>query len=95
MIGVIGKYTFYHFEILFYDSLIILFLGNFDETTPNKIILQTLESLIEASIKRHKVNKKYHIYGLRRNDHDRQEGQQLFTIVMQWSKFNGFLNKFK
>ncbi|KAM7355479.1 peptidoglycan recognition protein LD [Cochliomyia hominivorax] len=75
------------------QSLVIGIIGNFNQISPNKQLLKTVQSLIEESSKRRKINRKYHIYGLRRNDHDRQEGQQLFSKVMLWPNFNGFLTK--
>ncbi|XP_065361197.1 peptidoglycan-recognition protein 3 [Calliphora vicina] len=76
------------------QSLVIGIIGNFDHSSPSKILLQTVQSLIQESSKRRMVNRKYKIYGLRRNDHDRKEGEQLFTEIKGWPEFNGFLTKF-
>ncbi|KNC34342.1 hypothetical protein FF38_05972 [Lucilia cuprina] len=75
-------------------SLVIGVIGNFDHNTPQKVLLQTAKSLIQESVKRRMVNRNYEIYGLRRNDHDRNEGQELFSEIMNWPKFSGFLTKF-
>ncbi|XP_046808757.1 peptidoglycan-recognition protein LD isoform X1 [Lucilia cuprina] len=75
-------------------SLVIGVIGNFDHNTPQKVLLQTAQSLIQESVKRRMVNRNYEIYGLRRNDHDRNEGQELFSEIMNWPKFSGFLTKF-
>ncbi|TMW52569.1 hypothetical protein DOY81_002394, partial [Sarcophaga bullata] len=72
-------------------SLVIGIIGNFDYSTPSKILLQTAFSLIQESSKRRKINRKYYIYGLHS---DLNDGQLLFKEVMKWPQFKGFLSEF-